>query len=144
MGYLHSINLDACFESLTNSLEPMDDITHSYPGSYKGHVDLFQTFGFLTFSEGIQIENWLEMNYGEKMWVQFFDVSLKCLNPINPNTKKWSDMLNNLSVVANKLFEFDHFAGLALKGLKYVTDVPFVAKNWNKVAWKKKQALKVH
>ena len=38
-------------------------------------------------------------------------------------------MLNNLLVVADKLFEFDHFAGLALKGLKYVTDVPFVAKN---------------
>ena len=90
MGYLHSINLDVCFESLTNSLEPLDDITHSYPGSHKGHVDPFQTFGFLTFLEDIQIENWLEMSYGEKMWVQFFDVSLECLKP---------------SAVADKLFE---------------------------------------
>ena len=50
------------------------------------------------------------------------DVRLMFLNPLIANLTKWSNTLKRFvcNLPTNCLSVFDHFVGLALKGLKYV------------------------
>ena len=89
----------------------------------KTHVELTRTI-FTNLSPMLHLYNPCKYQKIKIFWrfqgIQKWNIGLKWVNPFSSKPTKWSNSLNRFvgKLQTNCLSVFDHFEGLALKGLK--------------------------